>query len=256
MKSTTNLIKWAFGFSLTLNAVCGLAAEHKIEVISSHRNEEQIAGYTKDVEDLTKVALDLGYKFHPVHQVTFVAAPELNQLAHTGRYALPHWIDGAEILKGMKSVSGVLEFVTQGGGIARSYYSDTSKSTEQVSIIMHVLGHNDFAQNSGYARAKNNDTMAKSLELAEYLAEVRREIGADEVDLFVQQLFSMLNLQDFIGGSYQAPSTFTSASLEVPEIKQQQVQERRRGATVNRDPQAINTPSIFSALVCSMPQTR
>ncbi len=265
---------------LLVAAGCGLASlattsfacdhpHHNLEITSSHRNEEQVAGYRQDIEELTAIALGLGYKFADTHQVTFVAGPELNQLATNGRYALPHWIDGSKLLAGMRQVSGVLEFVTQGDGIARSFYSDTSHQAEQISIIMHVLGHNDFAQNSLFAAAKTNDSMSRSMKLARYLEELRREIGADEVDLFVQQLYSFVYLQDMVGGSYERPSRFEPHAPEAgerqlrrqamgssqeqasTELYRQTVRElKKRVISVNGE---MDTPSVFSALTNFLP---
>ncbi|NRA44259.1 MAG: SpoVR family protein [Oligoflexales bacterium] len=223
---------------------------NEVSVVSSHRDAEVIDDYEREAQIITDVAEKLGYAIPKKHHLTFVPAGDLGQLAALGRYALPHWYDGAQVFNGMGQISGVLEFVTKGDPASKSFYSDTTDYIEQISIIMHVIGHNDFALQSEYALSTRNYTMPASLELYNEISKLYQELDHEEVSLFVQWLYSIQYLQDFVDGSHEEPEKFITSSPttnELIDFKKQKIDAGSKDIRplVNK----INTPSVLSASV-------
>ena len=226
------------------------ASSREIGVVSSHRDEFIIDDYEREARTITEVAERLGYSIPKKHLLTFVPAGDLGQLSSLGRYALPHWYDGAQIFNSMGQVSGVLEFVTKGDPVSKSFYSDTTDYIEQISIIMHVIGHNDFALNSAYALSTRNYTMPASLELYNEISKLYQELDHEEVSLFVQWLYSIQYLQDFVDGSYEYPEKFETKAPTTDELigyKQHKIDAGSRDTRplINK----VNTASVLSATV-------
>lgn len=222
----------------------------EIGVVPSHRDASVIDDYEQEARIITEVAEKLGYSIPKKHLLTFVPAGDLGQLSSLGRYALPHWYDGAQIFNSMGRVSGVLEFVTKGDPVSKSFYSDTTDYIEQISIIMHVIGHNDFALNSSFAMSTRNYTMPASLELYNEISKLYQELDHEEVSLFVQWLYSLEYLQDFVDGSYEYPETFKTSSpstAELIEYKKNKIEGSSKDIRplVNK----VKTASVLAATV-------
>ena len=223
---------------------------HQIEVVSSNRDASVIERYEKEAQEISLVAEKLGYHMPPKHLLTFVPSGDLGQLSSLGRYPLPHWYDGAQVFNSMSQISGVLEFVTKGDPVSKSFYSDTTDFEHQISIIMHVIGHNDFALNSGYILSNKNATMPDSLDLYNFMNDLYIEYDHDQVSLFLQWLYSIEYLQDLVGGTYQAPENFSVESPSVNELvrfRRDALNQKRSG--VNPTPNKVHTASVLSALV-------
>ena len=92
--------------------ILGAGSDHEVKLVSSGRDGTELEVYRKEAEEITQAALKLGFNLGKKHLLTFVPAGELGQLSAMGRYALPHWKDGAQIFQSMGRISGVLEFVT------------------------------------------------------------------------------------------------------------------------------------------------
>ena len=223
---------------------------NELSVISSYRDAGIIDQYEKEAIELTAIAKDLGYSIPEKHHLTFVSSSEMAQLASLGRYALPHWYDGVQIFSGMEKPSGVLEFVTQGDPVSKSFYSDTTSFEHQISVIMHVLGHNDFALNSGFAKSTDSYTTPASLELYELINQKYMEYDHDEVSQFVQWLFSLQFLQDIVGGSYHEPKSFELDSLKKQQMNHNLDKSQERASFGN-----VNSASILSATVKNLSPT-
>ena len=222
----------------------------EIGVVSSHRDESIIDDYAHEAKLITDVAERLGYSIPKKHLLTFVPAGDLGQLSSLGRYALPHWYDGAQVFNSMGQVSGVLEFVTKGDPVSKSFYSDTTDYIEQISIIMHVIGHNDFALNSGFALSTRNYTMPASLELYNEISKLYQELDHEEVSLFVQWLYSVQYLQDFVDGSYEYPEKFEVSSPSTQELIDYKKNKIESGSKDTRPLiNKVNTASVLSATV-------
>lgn len=260
MKLLNRLNAFAVKASLLLSplwlAHSGFSSEAEIEVVSSYRDHDVIDKYRKEAEQISLAAERLGYSMPKKHLLTFVPAGDLGQLSALGRYALPHWYDGAQIFSSMGRVSGVLEFVVKGDPACKSFYSDTTSYIQQISIIMHVIGHNDFGLNSGYALSTNNYTMPASLELYEYIRKLYEELDHEEVSLFIQWLYSVQYLQDFVDGSYEVPESFQKKSPTIHELKEFKTKAIEQGRDQIRPfVNETSSPSVLSAAVYNMEKT-
>lgn len=187
-----------------------------IQVISSGRDEDVLPTLEEAAYEITHVAHRLGLATPP-HQFNFVPSGQLNVLATKGGHAAPHWTDGSEIVGALKQSMGILEFVTPGCPTCRSYYSDTTSLEHQISVIMHVMGHNDMAETSLYEKVRPSDGPAASYELAQFMSKMYDEYDHDEVSLFYQYLNSMKWMQDFARGTYDSPEKLASKSDQIPE---------------------------------------
>jgi len=157
---------------------------------------------------------------NPPHIATMMPGGELNQLAAIGHHPLPHWLDGAKVVQGLRGAGGVLEFVLPGCPECRSYYTDMSTFWDNVSILAHVAGHNHFSENSLWELLRESDAMAASLKLSKYIEQLYQNQDKDEVSLFVQWMSSLDYLQDLTHGSFQAPQDL---KVRDPSLKNQHV---------------------------------
>lgn len=179
----------------------------KIEVFSSGRDDESYGDLKNRAQIITNIAHKLGLATPP-HHIYFVPADQLNTMATTGGPAIPHWTDGLNIVRSQGSVSGVMEFVTPGCPTCRSYYSDGTSIIDQISVLMHVMGHNDMAVTSNYIKNRFSDGPAASKKLADLMQKLYVSVNHDEISLFVQRLKSLVGIQDYARGSFEHPDTF------------------------------------------------
>ena len=201
-----------FVFSSKADANCTGSFSNDIysEVVPSGRDHDLIEQYKQDAQRIFGkggIAEKLGLSITP-HVAEFVPSTELSLLAVNGRHALGHWKDGEKIVKGALGSMGVLEFVTPGCPTCRSFYMDTTPYIHQLSVMMHVAGHNDFAVNSFYNQIRNSDPIAESLNLFHLMEQLSQHHDPEEVALWYQLLLSASNLQDFPNGTFDDPATF------------------------------------------------
>lgn len=183
--------------------------EVQVHVVGSGRDHDLIEQYRIDAEKIFGkggIADKLGLNLVP-HVVEFLASHELTMLVSNGRHATPHWHDGREVAQSMSSF-GVMEFVTPGCPICRSFYKDTTRYEHQLSIMMHVAGHNDFSATSSFNLVRNTDQIDESLKLGRLMEKLYHSQGRDEVSDWYQMLLSMVSMQDFARGGFQDPATF------------------------------------------------
>ncbi len=217
--------KFLLSFSLlgfVFSTQLGLAATHKhsancehfvtgeSEIIPSGRDTDVVGEYEKAVQAIfAKGGLvdQLGLA-RPPHQIEFVPSGQLMVLATLGRHAVGHFHDGSILANKAYGSAGVLEFVTPGCPTCRSFYSDTTSLPHQISILFHVAGHNDVAAHSVYARSRNTDPIASSLELYELMESLYLNYDHDEVSQWYQYLLSVSMDQDIARGTFDDPKTF------------------------------------------------
>ena len=200
-----------------------LSGNHKnkigpIEIRPSGRDKELMPKIEQAVIELSEIAAELGYEVPP-HKLIFAPSDKLAQLVSVGGYAMPHWIDGQKIINGASSMSGVYEFVVGGCPTCTSFYRDTTSFYQQVSIIAHVIGHNDHRRNNLMALARDADPVKATWELAELLEKLYREYDREEVMLYVQFLESMSSMSDFAKGSYEKPENFKREDKTINKLK-------------------------------------
>lgn len=189
-----------------------------LQVVGSGRDQDVQPEMKVAARELTDLAARLGMAT-PAHRLTFVPAPQLNLLAGLGRYSSPHWVDGQAILRNTRSAGNILEFVVNGCGICRSYYSDLNDPKSQLSIIMHVLGHNDVSSHSNYMKGVAWDPILASSELARRIQQLYDTYDHDDVSLFVQWLFSLEYLQDLTLSTFDHPDRFKPESDDFQRVE-------------------------------------
>ena len=227
------------------------------ELISSERDADKLARLSRFTAEANKVASMLGYRVPP-HQLTFVPSDDISVFISTNGYAAPHWTSGYSIATEYASNGGVLEIVYGGANTTRSFYKDTNGWYEQISTILHVLGHNDVSTSSNLYQIRLTDPLRATLQRAELLSKVY-DYDHDQGARFFQYLDLMKNLQDYHLGSYAPVESFIPKkdnSLEVvPEsiidsknlFGQEQTVVKRQ---LNIPP--TPTQSVFSGLVAYM----
>ncbi|MDD9951054.1 MAG: SpoVR family protein [Zetaproteobacteria bacterium] len=179
-----------------------------VHIMPSGRDEHLIPEYKEAINDFNQVARELGYGLPPHHDMYFTNSLELSRLATLDHHPLPHWIDGAEIFAQSKQVGGILEFVNRSPEVARSFYSDSLGPDEQKSIMLHVLGHNDFSIHSEYMQATPGDSVPASLECGEIIEQLASTPHRDAVQQYVTWLHSLTELQDMAYGTHTPYESF------------------------------------------------
>ncbi|MCB9025675.1 MAG: SpoVR family protein [Bdellovibrionaceae bacterium] len=250
------------GDSAESSCSVSLSGRHKsqlapIDIRPSGRDEHMLPKLEAAVLELSQIAQELGYEVPP-HKLIFAPSDKLAQLVAAGGYASPHWIDGQKVVQGAASMSGVYEFVVGGCPTCTSFYRDTTNFYEQVSIIAHVIGHNDHRRNNLLAMARNSDPIEASWDMALLLNKLYSQYDREEVMLYVQFLETMSGMSDFAKGSYEAPETFKRADKTIDRLK------RIVSPTAGQDIDDANpypldkwpskpTPSALQAFIENMP---
>ncbi len=202
----------------------------KGEIIVRHDglSQDYAAAGLKDAIAAREVLNKLGIPTPP-HQIIFAPERQLNVLTATGLLPVPHAISGAEIYRAITSGSslGVLEFAQPGGlpashsgcATCRSYYSNMTSLRDQRPIYFHVGGHNHVFMKSLLFRKRNVDPIAASELFAQEMEDQYKRHGEEEVSLFYHYLHTANQMQDYIDGTFDAPSELT-AKASAPIEKQ------------------------------------
>lgn len=176
------------------------------EIISSEKDSDRLHNLSVFTQQANEIASSLGYRV-PSHQLSFVPSDDLSVFISTNGYASPHWIDGSSIINEYSSHGGVLEIVYGGDSTCRSFYKDTNNWYDQISTILHVLGHNDVSSSSYFYQSRVTDPLRATLQKASLLSKVY-EYDHDQGSRFFQYLDLLTNLQDYHTGSYRSPDSF------------------------------------------------
>lgn len=242
--------------------VAGNSHGHVHLIPSGRESPEMLETYTEAIRDFFGpggLVETLGLA-NPsqIHELT--PSGQLSVLASLGRHAVVHWHDGMQISSASQSAAGVLEFVTPGLSPAgtcptcRAFYSDTTKEEHQISVILHVIGHNDFATHSMFAKVRPGDPITESLALSNYVSKLYQEYDHDEVSRYYQWLLSLSHMQDLTRGSFEAPENFDPAKSAT--ATQGRVQHAGNvSAYPNPRHPGHQTASVLQAIVANLPAT-
>lgn len=189
-----------------------------IEIRPSGRDAQLMPKLEEAIIELSQIASELGYEVPP-HKLIFAPSDKLAQLVAVGGYAAPHWIDGQKVVNGAASMSGVYEFVVGGCPTCTSFYRDTTSFFQQVSIVAHVIGHNDHRRTDLLAKARDADPVKASWDLAMLLERLYSEYDREEVMLYLQFLETISYLSDFAKGSYEPPEAFKREDKTIDRLK-------------------------------------
>ena len=227
-----------------------------LSIVSSGRDGDVIDRYREGFGIISEVASRLGIRVPP-HRAELVPSGQLTVLANIGHYPMPHWHDGSKVIQASQA-GGVLEFVDPGCPTCRSFYQDTTPPEQQLSIFMHVIGHNHVATLSQFGAVRQPlDPMAFSLQLSELVSRLYRDVDHDEVSLWIQQLLTVAEMQDYVYGSFDPPSTWIrKPAAWVSQATQRNILGELIG---NLNPYAPKihphkpTPSVLQFLVENLP---
>lgn len=218
----------------------------KATIITSGRDADLAPRYQEIAERifgeegaLTK--LGVGHGDHILH---FLPGSQIALLSSNNGPALGHAQDGAAIVNALLRGGFPLEYVAPGSNPLRSFYKDTVPFEEQVSIILHVVGHYFFKTHSRFSQMRQVDTTAERYELFHYMEELLTREDPDEVNRWYHHLLSLQWAQDVTRGSFTPPE-----ALE-PGAGQSGLGWRER-AENPRHPKAPTT-SILQAFVANL----
>lgn len=216
----------------------------------------EFAELSNRVKIIQEVAQSLGVSLPP-HMLEVAPGSQLMTLASLGRHAVRHWRDGSVVANEAWKAAGVLEFVTPGCPTCRSFYQNTTPLDWQTSIVAHVFGHNDFSAVSMFARVRNADPIAASLDLNDLLNKLYEKHDHDEVSQWYQYLLSLDNLQDLARSTFENPSQFDLKTNSESELTRVVHARDKKDPNKNSYPQSkhprVATPSVLQFLVHNLP---
>lgn len=191
----------------------------KTEVLSSGMDWDTLPKNKEAARLIDEVSDKLGLVRRP-HRLEFVASDQLAHLAAVGRPAVSHWHDGSLVITQAPRSMGVMEFVCNGDPTNRSFYSASSSPNEQVEIIKHVAGHNDFGANSKFALARQGvDPIRAAAKMDELIERAERQYDSEEVSQFFQYLLTVADGQDYANGGYVKPSEFVRPDADETQLE-------------------------------------
>jgi hypothetical protein len=180
--------------------------------------------------------------------IEFLKGQDLNAVAKagTGGFPISHYLDGAQVLRAYQDRRSLIyEVVYPGPSQQHAFYRDDNPPEQQISILLHVIGHNHFAHSSmlkGY-RIANGPEVSRHLDaLMNRLYETENK---DEVQRWYLFLQSLTGLQDFASGYYEEISSFLPKPPSKTSMNGQHVYE-------NKHPKAA-TANVFQAFVANLP---
>ncbi|MDB5037762.1 MAG: hypothetical protein JWQ35_1290 [Bacteriovoracaceae bacterium] len=132
---------------------------------------------------------------------------------------------------------------------------------QQISIINHVAGHNDYSSHSVFAQIRNADPVRVSLEFFDDIEKLYQNYDHDEVAQWIQFLFSFEHLQDLSRNTFEEPSKFDPSKIVgVKGNPERIVHSAERYDSDPKNPYmrkkhpAAPTPSVLQFLVHNLPE--
>lgn len=143
--------------------------------------------------------------------VEFVIPRDLNALTSgsAGGYPISHYLDGAAVLKSMNPRAGfALEVVYPGPNYQHGFYRDDNDYSQQISIIDHVVGHNNFALTSGLEHYRVGQGLEHTKAMDKLLRSLYEGFDKDQVQRYYLWLMTLMPLVDWYGPHFQPSKDF------------------------------------------------
>ncbi len=228
-------------------------SSHEYVIIPSgtDRDNDLVARYRHFVEAFSKDGGVLDQLGIPRTKQIVEFAKGIDMLALTSTSAaLPvaHYLDGAQILNAINRPGMIYEVVYPGPDFQHGYYRDDNPFDEQLSILMHVIGHNHFAVASQFPHYRVSNPTEAASELNDALLEAYKTAPKEDVEnyyLFIQTLTSLV---DFYSAYYQSPEDFNIKSNELVSHDGDLQELRRHKALLSRGLKA-STENVMAAFV-------
>jgi spore cortex formation protein SpoVR/YcgB (stage V sporulation) len=232
---------------------------HEFVIVPSspERDADTIPVYTEFTAELSQpggVLDQLGIP-RTKQVIEFLNGREMRALLATaGASPVAHYWDGSQIVNSMADKSRmVFEVVYPGSEYNHGYYRDDNPLETQLSIILHVVGHNHFAHSSGFThyRSAQATEVAKSLNAA--VKRAYEEAPKEEVEDFYLFMLSMAQYDDYHAAHYNQPEDFAAQTLQDIDLddlpgKDRSEKAKKKSEILQRGLRR-NTENTLSALV-------
>lgn len=179
----------------------------------SPRVPSEAAKYKEYVQELTApggVLDKLGIEMTG-QVVEFLQPRDLNALTSgsAGGYPVSHYLDGAAVVRAMKPSGGfALEVVYPGPEYQHGFYRDDNQEDQQISIIDHVVGHNNFAFKSGLRHYRVGQGLRATRELDDLLQSLYVGFDKDQVQRYYLWLMTLMPLVDWYAPHFNYSKEF------------------------------------------------
>lgn len=183
---------------------CARIISADYEIIGSPRmtndRMEEIRGAAEEIFGKEGVLAKLGVS-SPRQTIQFMQGSDLNAMSSLNRMPVGHWHDGAQITQ--TDGSGLIyEIVIPGKTVRHSLFRDDNSFAHQVSILIHVAGHNLFATHNRWRQVRTADLVQESYDLDHYMDQLRFQgVNSDEISRWYQYLLSLTWSQDVINAT-------------------------------------------------------
>jgi hypothetical protein len=224
-------------------------------ILPSGRDADVIPLYRQFVDELNRpggVADQLGLP-RTNQVVQFLKGTDLNAIAKGGLgQPVAHYLDGSKVLEAYRDTRSLIyEVVYPGPEIQHGFYRDDNPPEQQLSILLHVMGHNHFALRSFFPHYRAAHVIHESLQLDSLLSRLYQDHDKDEVLQWYLFLQTLMPLMDFYAAYYQTPEEFVAEPFDVSSANyRRQVQSGQR-------PQARHprrpTENVLAAFVANIP---
>ena len=229
--------------------------EHTIKLMfNSDQQQQRESEYQEFVNLLAGpegILAQLGIA--PSRQILqFMSAQDLRAILATS-HAKPvtHYWDGAQIVQSYRQSSSILEVIFPGKDLHHGYYSENISQAENYFVILHVQGHNFFAENSHFEGYRGGNPTLAAEKLDEILVNAYQEEIPSRVENFYFFLLSLSHQRDMHTGLFETPADFPVPDTNIPRgASKAQIAKLDQ---VRKDMLTSPTENVFPAVVARLP---
>lgn len=188
-------------------------ADSRFTIIPSDRVPSRSQVFAEYAKELTEPGGILEQLDIPMtgQIIEFLQGRDLQALTSgsSGGYPVAFYLDGASILRALQPQGGhALEVVYPSNDYQHGFYRDDNAEAEQISIIDHVVGHNNFAFMSGFPHYRAAHGLLASRELDNLLSSLYSSFDKDQVQRYYLWSMTLSRLVDWYTPYYQNSKEF------------------------------------------------
>ena len=226
---------------------------HKYVIIPSGngRDDDLIPRYRAFIEKMSEpggVLDQLGIP-RTKQVVEFLSGVDMRAITSTAAaQPMAHFWDGAQMIHAAANPrSLIFEVVFPGPDYHHGYYRDDNSFEQQLSILMHVIGHNHFAVTSHFQHYRASNAPQSAIDFNKVMVAAHEVAPKEEVESYYMFLQTLMSLDDTYSAYYRTPEDF-ELDLQFPETRGDVEALRRIKALKSR---GIKSPteSVLSAMV-------
>lgn len=152
------------------------------------------------IDRVFKECREFGLDFYPTI-IQFLTYDEMSEIASYGGFPrrYPHWSFGAEYEElsrgyeyGMHRISEMVVNCCP----CVIYFLDSNSLVDNIDVLCHALGHNDFFKNNEFFRGTNTDMMSKFANHGTRIRRYMRTWGKEKVTAFIDHVRRIDSLID------------------------------------------------------------